>query len=100
VVRESARVWLNGKEVGFAFGLPFRLRVNDYLKSGENQLKVEVANLMANRIRHKDKKGEVWRNYHEINFVNIDYEPFDASTWEITPSGLLGPVRILSYQIN
>ncbi len=98
VVRESARVWINEEEVGFAYGLPFRLRVGAYLIPGENQLKVEVANLMANRIRHMDRKGEVWRNYHEINFVNIDYKPFDASGWELMPSGLLGPVSILSYQ--
>ncbi|WP_114747985.1 glycosyl hydrolase [Pleomorphovibrio marinus] len=98
VVRESARVWINEQEVGYAYGLPFRLEVGDFVKEGENHLKVEVANLMANRIRHMDRKGEVWRNYHEINFVNIDYEPFDATEWELMPSGLLGPVKLLSFQ--
>ena len=28
----------------------------------------------------------------EINFVNINYKPFDAANWPLTPSGLLGPV--------
>ena len=41
-----------------------------------------------------DQQGMEWRNYHEINFVNILYEPFDASGWEPRPSGLLGPVRL------
>jgi len=49
---------------------------------------------MANRIRDMDIKGIKWRNYHEINFVNINYKPFDASKWEPQPSGLLGPVTI------
>lgn len=93
-VRESARVWINGQEVGFAFGIPFRLDVGDYLKDGINEITVEVANLMANRIRYLDQQGVTWRNYHEINFVNIDYQPFDASSWEVMPSGLVGPVTL------
>jgi hypothetical protein len=30
----------------------------------------------------------------EINFVNINYKPFDAAAWPLTPSGLLGPVTL------
>ena len=96
-VRESARVWINGKEAGLLWSIPFKARIGQYLKEGENILKVEVANLMANRIRDMDKKGIEWRRYHEINFVNIDYKPFDASVWAPTPSGLLGPVTITPF---
>lgn len=91
---ESARVWVNGQEVGFAFGIPFTLDITDFLRNGTNEIRIEVANLMANRIRYLDQQGITWRNYHEINFVNIDYGPFDASGWEIMPSGLEGPVNI------
>jgi hypothetical protein len=52
---------------------------------------------MANRIRQMDQNKEQWRNYHEINFVNIDYKPFDASGWKPMASGLLGPVTITQY---
>lgn len=97
-VLESARVWINDKEVGYAFGIPFKLDISGALKNGENKVKIEVANLMANRIRDLDLKGVEWRNYHEINFVNIDYGPFDASGWDIMPSGLAGPVSIKIYQ--
>lgn len=97
-VRESAHVWINGEEVGLFWSIPFQARVGKYLKEGENTLKVEVVNLMANRIRDMDKKGIEWRKYHEINFVNIDYEPFDASVWTATPSGILGPVTITPYK--
>jgi len=93
-VAESARVFINDQEVDILWSIPFKIRIGKYLKVGENTIKVEVANLMANRIRYMDQQGLEWRKFHEINFVNIDYEPFDASEWEPMPSGLLGPVEI------
>jgi hypothetical protein len=57
-----------------------------------------VANLMANRIRYMDQSGIPWRKYHGINFVNINYQPFDASKWSIMPSGLLGPVTLIPIE--
>lgn len=94
-VRESARVWVNEQPVGIAWSVPFQLRIGSYVKPGNNTLRIEVANLMANRIRDLDRRGVLWRNYHEINFVNLEYEPFDASGWEPQPSGLLGPVKVV-----
>ena len=93
-VLESAKVWINDKEVGYAFGIPFQLDISEFINKGNNKLKIEVANLMANRIKYMDKNEITWRNYHEINFVNIDYGPFDASDWEVMPSGLAGPVTV------
>ena len=46
------------------------------------------------RIADLDRKKVPWKRFHEINFVNIDYKPFDASAWPPMDSGLLGPVRI------
>jgi hypothetical protein len=96
-VDESARVWINGKEVGILWSIPFRARIGKYLKAGTNTIKIEVVNLMANRIRYMDQKKIQWRNYHEINFVNINYEPFDAAGWKVMSSGLTGPVSISPY---
>ncbi|MBE9599752.1 glycoside hydrolase [Pedobacter sp. MC2016-24] len=96
-VDESARVWINGQEVGILWSIPFQARVGKYLKAGNNIIKVEVVNLMANRIRYMDQKKIQWRNYHEINFVNINYKPFDAANWAVMPSGLIGPVTITPY---
>ena len=73
---------------------PARINIGKYLKEGNNRLRIEVANLMANRIIYMDKRKIQWRNYNEINFVNLFYEPFDASGWEPMESGLLGPVTI------
>jgi lysophospholipase L1-like esterase len=94
-VAHSARVILNEQDVGILWSNPFIVNVGNYLRKGENKLQVEVANLMANRIRYMDQHGMEWRNYHEINFVNIRYEPFDASGWEVMPSGLAGPVHLI-----
>ena len=61
-------------------------------------LEIEVTNVAANRIRDMDQRKVPWRIMHEINFVNIDYKPFDASNWPLHESGLLGPVRLIPVQ--
>lgn len=96
-VAHSARVILNGQDLGVLWSEPFVVNAGDYLQEGENKLQVEVANLMANRIRYMDQQGIEWRNYHEINFVTIQYKPFDASGWEVMSSGLAGPVQLIPY---
>lgn len=97
-VRESARVRVNGTEVATLWSLPFRVRLGAHLRPGNNVLEIDVTNLAANRIRDLDRRGVTWRIMREINFVNIRYRPFDASDWELTPSGLLGPVKLVPLQ--
>jgi hypothetical protein len=96
-VYESAKIWINGEYAGAVWSIPYQLDITDQLKNGKNSIKIEVANLMANSIRYLDRNGIEWRNYHEINFVNIDYKPFDASNWKSMPSGIEGRVQILEY---
>jgi hypothetical protein len=93
-VRESARVRLNGRELGTLWSRPFRLRVGEASKPGRNRLEIDVTNLPANRIRDLDKRGVAWKRFHDINVVNIDYKPFDAAAWPLRESGLLGPVTL------
>ena len=93
-VRETARVFVNGQQVDLLWSLPFRTRIGAFLKPGKNTLTIEVTNLSANRIRDLDKRGVVWKNFYELNFVNPHYEKLDASIWSIMPSGLLGPVTL------
>lgn len=94
-VRESARVRLNGGSVTTVWSLPFELRLDDALKPTGNVLEIEVTNVAANRIRDMDRRGVDWKIMREINFVNIRYQPFDASTWPLELSGLLGPVELV-----
>ncbi len=94
-VRETARVRLNGTDLGLAWSLPFQLRFDGaLLKPTGNILELDVTNLAANRIRDLDQRKVDWKIMREINFVNINYRPFDASGWAFTPSGLLGPVTL------
>ncbi len=95
LVRESARVSINGKEVGTLFSVPFEVLVGKYLRPGKNELTVEVTNLAANRIRDLDQRKVVWRKFYDINFISPYGKRFDASGWELTDSGLLGPVRLV-----
>jgi hypothetical protein len=92
-VAESARVRVNGEDLGTLLSPPFRVRTGPLRHTG-NVLEVEVTNLSANRIRDLDLRGVPWKTFHDINFVGIDYKSFDASGWPVRPSGLLGPVRI------
>ncbi len=99
-VCESARVFINGQDAGILWSIPFTVKIRKFLKPGVNTIEIEVANLMANRIRQMDQQKVQWRNYHEINFVNIDYKPFDAARWKPMTSGLLGPVILKQFKPN
>ncbi len=94
-VRETARVFVNGRETDLVWSLPARTRIGPFLRPGKNTLALEVTNLPANRIRDLDRRKVEWKKFHEINFVNIHYQPFDASAWPLAPSGLLGPVTLI-----
>jgi hypothetical protein len=93
-VAQSARVRLNGKDLGTLFIPPFRVAV-DSLKAEDNVVEIEVTSVSANRIRDLDRRGVKWKNFHDINFVGIDYKPFDASGWPLRDCGLLGPVTLV-----
>jgi len=92
-VCESARVRLNGREIGTLLLPPWRLELSD-VKAQGNALEVEVTNLSANRVRDLDRRGVKWKIFSDINIVNIDYKPFDASKWPVRESGLMGPVTV------
>lgn len=92
-VAESARVRLNGRELGILVARPFTVET-DALRPRGNLLEVEVTNLSANRIRDLDRRHVPWKIFRDINYVGIDYRPFDASSWPVRTSGLVGPVTV------
>lgn len=97
VLKDCAHVILNGKDYGALLGPSFKIKA-DNLVQGKNVLQVEVTNVAANRIRDLDIRGVEWRNFYDINLVNIEYKPFDASGWEIQDAGLLGPVSLKEFK--
>ena len=96
-VRESARIYVDGKHIHTLFAHPFHCDIAG-LSPGDHALRIEVTNLSANRIRDLDKRNVPWKKFYDINFVNLSYKQFDASTWPVRPSGLLGPVTIQSLE--
>lgn len=93
-VRESARVFINSKEAGTAWCVPFTLDCRDLLRPGVNTLRIEVTNLPANRIAALDRAGVEWRKFNEINIVDINYRKTGYGNWETVPSGLASTVRL------
>jgi hypothetical protein len=90
-VHETARMRLNGQEVGTVYARPWKVTL-PALKPTGNVLEIEITNLMANRLADLDRRGVDWQKFF---FVNIQYKPFSAKNWEPVPSGLLGPVRLV-----
>ncbi len=97
-VRESARVYINGRFIGCAWAVPFILDCGDALKAGSNELRIEVTNLPANRIASLDRQGVKWRKMEEINVVDINYKKTTYADWPPMPSGLNSEVRLIQIQ--
>ena len=97
-VRESARVYINGQFIGCAWSVPFILDTKGTLRVGDNELRIEVTNLPANRIADLDRRGIPWRKMEEINVVDINYKKTLYDQWEPMPSGLNSEVKLIKYQ--
>jgi len=95
-VRESARVYINGQFIGCAWSVPFELDCQNTLKAGVNEIRIEVTNLPANRIADLDRKGVKWRKMEEINVVDINYKKTLYDQWDLMPSGLNAPVKLIA----
>ncbi len=94
-VMVTAKVKVNGKEVGGVWTAPYRLNVTPYLTEGENNIEVEVINNWKNRLigdlSLPESERRTWTNQQIWN-------PGD----ELQESGLTGPVKILAadYQLK
>jgi hypothetical protein len=99
-VAYTAKVKLNGEDIGALIGPNYRLWVGKDLIRDENLLEVTVSNLMANRIADLDKRGVFWKRFYNINFPagrDANRGPdnlFTAKNWQPLDSGLLGPVTL------
>ncbi|MBP3336788.1 MAG: hypothetical protein J6L59_00100 [Clostridia bacterium] len=76
-VGEAATVKLNGKRAGNRIAPPYIFDITDLVKNGENNLEIIVSNHLG---------------YNKRDYLSI-YLTFE-------PSGLLGPVKIKSYNIK
>lgn len=97
-VRESARVYINGKFIGCAWSVPFTLNCGNVFKKGDNVVRIEVTNLPANRISDLDRKGVKWRKFKDINVVGIKYKKSGYENWAPVESGLNSNVVLYQYK--
>jgi hypothetical protein len=93
-VHAVAAVRVNGHEAGLLWSLPFRIDVARHLRPGRNVLELEVSSLPANRVAALARAGAPRVRYHDIDFVDIRYRPFDPGGWSPLPSGIAGPAQL------
>lgn len=82
-----AKVTLNGKDLGILWAPPLRVALSGLLKKKNNELKIEVTNTWRNRLVGDRGKPQ------EDRFTKTNVRIVDK--WEILPSGLLGPVKLV-----
>jgi len=89
-VAVAAQVSVNGQDCGIAWTPPYRVEIQSALRPGKNRLEIRVANTWANRLmgdmRLPEAERKTWTTYHSYT----DQSP-------PVKSGLLGPVRLISY---
>lgn len=88
-VKNLAEVIINGQSVGTLWKKPFRVNITDAVKAGDNQLEIKVVNTWINRL-----VGDKQPNCPEkVTFTDVSYYSADTP---LQPSGLLGPVRLIT----
>ncbi|UOG73278.1 glycoside hydrolase family 2 protein [Hymenobacter tibetensis] len=99
-VAQSARVQLNGKELGTLIGPVYQVYVSKEQLQATNSLTVTVSNGMANRIIDMDKNHVEYKKFYNVNVaarLKENRTPeglFTAEKWTPQESGLLGPVTL------
>ena len=83
-------VSINGTSVGGAWTTPYVIDITDAVRKGNNSIEIDVANNFMNR-----EIGDlVYPDNKKLNITRILHKATDA----LQPSGLKGPVRILSEE--
>jgi hypothetical protein len=88
-VKELADVTLNGKRLGTVWKAPYRVDTRSALRRGDNRLTIRVTNLWVNRLIGDQQPNT------SVKYTFTTFKPYGASS-PLLPSGLLGPVQLLS----
>ena len=86
-----ANIKINGTEVGGLWTAPWRIEVTDYLIEGKNELEIEVTNLWVNQLIEDSGRSEEEKKTWTLAKRNYERES------SLQPSGLKGPVKLLSF---
>ena len=90
-VHEVASVRLNGRDLGVVWTKPARVDITDAVKAAGNALEVTVVNLWPNRLIGDEALPK------ELRMTETNMRKF-GPTSPLLPSGLLGPVGVLSEE--
>ena len=91
-VREVAVVYVNGKRAGSIWCPPYEVNITNLLRTGENAIRVVVANTALNLLA----KGPL-PDYSALNAKYGErFQAQDMRSVRSEPSGLLGPVRLIA----
>ena len=88
-VRDLAAVQVNGIDLGILWKTPYKVDVTGAIKPGNNDIEIKVTNLWVNRMIG-DQQPWALKKY-----AFADFTPYKADS-PLLPSGLLGPVHIVS----
>ncbi len=88
-VHEIAAVKLNGVDLGVVWTKPARVDISRAVRAGANDLEITVINLWPNRMIGDDSLPPEKRR------TETNLQKFSAAT-PLYPSGLLGPVEVLT----
>ncbi len=93
-LRDAALIYVNGKLAGSVWHPPYNIDVSPYLHAGANDLKIVVANTAINELA-----GRAGPDYRLLNLrYGERFTPQDMDHLEPQPSGILGPLRLISAQ--
>jgi len=93
-VRETARIKINDVVIGLLWCVPYKTVIPENILKKKNKIEIEVTNLSFNKVIDLDRKAVPWKIFHEINFVNIQYEPYNASAKQPVAAGLLSNISL------
>jgi hypothetical protein len=90
-VHEVGSVRLNGRDLGVVWTKPAQVDITDAVKAAGNALEVTVVNLWPNRLIGDEALPK------QLRVTETNMRKFGSAS-PLLPSGLIGPVRVLSVK--
>jgi hypothetical protein len=95
-VREAAVVYVNDQRAGSVWHPPYAVNVTGLLRTGENQLRIVVANTSINEMA-----GVALPDYRLLNSrYGERFTPQDMDHLQPLPSGLLGSIHLVARPVE
>ena len=95
-IGEAALVFVNDRRAGSVWCPPYSIDITDYLRAGENRLRIVVGNTAINYMA-----GHALPDYRLLNLrYGERFQPQDMEKLQPTQSGLLGRVLLTAVQTD